>query len=332
MLIVIRATRKILSTRLSVVLQAFCLNGQMKAIEKLKEIKVLFENCGIDEPAKEAEILLRGGLDIGAVEVFRDNPELSNEQIRKINGMLDRRMRGEPFQYIIGYEEFMGLKLVVGPGVLIPRPETELLAEQAVKAVKRETLSVKRNFRETESLNTQFTIHDSRFTVLDLCTGCGCLALAIAKNFPDIKVYGSDISGTAVQYAKKNAAINNISNADFFEGPLFRPFEKTSAGPMFDLIISNPPYISTGDIRNLQPEIKDWEPLIALDGGADGLDFYRDIFSDVNRYLKDKGKILLEAGFNQASDVREIAIGSGFNHIAVIKDLAGIERIIKAER
>ncbi len=295
----------------------------MKAREKLKEITALIKISGVEAPEKEAEMLFRHGLDISTLEMFRDDPELNEKQIDKLSGMLFRRLSGEPFQYIVGHEWFMGLKLEVGPGVLVPRPETELMAEQAIKTVKRETLSVKRDKIKTETLNSQFT-------VLDLCTGSGCLALAIAKHFPDIQVYGSDISGTAVEYAKRNAKINGITNAVFLEGLFFQPFEDMASSLAFDLIISNPPYISTDNIKDLQPEIRYWEPMIALNGGADGLDFYREMIPSAGRFINDEGHIILEMGADQAENVKGLIKSSGYTDIKTIKDYSGIERIIQA--
>ena len=314
----------------------------MKTLNKLKEAVKFLESCGIEAPEKEAEIFVRKGLDINTVETYRDNPELSKEQIRTLEYMLERRVRREPLQYILGYEEFLGLKLLVGPGVLIPRPETEFMAEQAIKTVKSYKLKVK-----SENKNSSLVPWSPR--ILDLCTGSGCLALALAKEFPDFEIYGTDISEIAIGYARRNAEINSIKNAAFLSGSLFQPFKKIDTdcclpfspldnsisnptGFTFDLIISNPPYIRTDDIKGLQPEVKDWEPAIALDGGTDGLDFYRELIPAARYFLKDNGLIILELGNGQSSRVAEIIESSGYTHIEIIKDYAGIERIIQASR
>lgn len=316
----------------------------MKTINKLKEAAKFLESCGIEAPEKEAEIFVREGLDINTVETYRDNPELSKEQIRTLEYMLKRRVRHEPLQYILGYEEFLGLKLLVGSGVLIPRPETEFMAEQAIKTVKSYKLKV-----ISENKNSSLFPHPLSLNILDLCTGSGCLALALAKEFPDFEIYGTDISEIAIGYARKNAEINNIKNATFLTGSLFQPFKKIDTdcclpfspldnsisnptGFTFDLIISNPPYIRTDDIKGLQPEVKDWEPAIALDGGTDGLDFYRELIPAARYFLKDNGLIILELGNGQSSRVAEIIESSGYIHIEIIKDYAGIERIIHASR
>ncbi len=182
-----------------------------------------------------------------------------------------------------------------------------------------------------------------RTTVLDLCTGCGCLALALAKEFPEAEVYGTDISEPAIDYAKKNAEINGIKNVTFLTGSLFAPLEKLSnprpefeskavdCQPLtFDLIISNPPYIRTADIKDLQPEIKNWEPAASLDGGTDGLDFYRELIPSAGRFLKDEGLLMVETGAGQSHEVTDIMESSEYTQVESIQDYAGIERILLA--
>lgn len=295
----------------------------MKAIEKLKEVAKLFESSGIEAAEKEAEMLVRHSFGLNTVEIYRDNPEPSEEQIRTLESMLNRRLKHEPIQYILGHEEFLGMKILVQPGVLIPRPETEFMAEQAIKIIRAQTTDIRhQNLRPRH-----FPLPTSHFSLLDLCTGSGCLALALAGVFPDFKVYGTDISEIAIKYAEENARLNYISNVIFLRGNLFEPIEKLAT---FDLIISNPPYIRTDDIKNLQPEIKEWEPVSALNGGVDGLDFYRVLIPSARRFLKDNGIIMLELGLGQSSDVVDIFESAGYAQIEIIKDYAGIERIIKA--
>jgi release factor glutamine methyltransferase len=200
--------------------------------------------------------------------------------------------------------------------VLIPRPETELLAEEAVKAVK----SGNSDLSVCQIANLQARI-------LDLCTGSGCIALAIAKEFPGAEVIGTDISSKALHYAKKNASFNEITNVTFRKGSLFGPLKR---GELFDLITANPPYIISSEIPELQEEVKDWEPLNALDGGDDGLDFYREILSRAGAHIKPTGSLIMELGYDQASAVADIATQNGFAVDSIIKDLSGIERIMHA--
>lgn len=276
----------------------------MNAIDKLKEISVFLEFKGIEDSAKEAEILITETLHIDKSKLYIGSLEISDEASRYIDSLAERRANGEPLQYIIGHVEFLGLVINVGKGVLIPRPETELLAEEAIK---------------------QLSVHGlrTRFTVLDLCTGSGCIALAIAKHLPEVFMYGIDQSDVALSYARKNALLNGIDNVTFLNGDLFAPVK----GMRFDAIVSNPPYIKTGDIQTLQKEVKEHEPLEALNGGEDGLNFYRRILKHAPEYLKENGMIILEIGFEQADDVLLIASKSGFGRVDFIKDYSGIERI-----
>lgn len=171
--------------------------------------------------------------------------------------------------------------------------------------------------------------------ILDLCTGSGCLALALAKEFSDAQVCGIDISEIALGYARRNADSNGINNITFLQGNLFEPFTKlltlNSKLFSFDLIISNPPYIRSDDIKNLQTEIKDWEPLNALDGGTDGLDFYRAIIPTARGFLKNSGILMIEIGIDCADAVKKMFEGAGYSGIELIKDYAGIERIVVGE-
>ena len=298
----------------------------MKARSKLQAISKLLNTAGIESPDKEAEIILRTALNINVIDIYRDDPELTEKQMSLLESVVSRRSSREPLQYIIGYVEFIGLRIQVGKGVLIPRPETELMAELAIKKV--------------GAIRGQpVTHHPSPVKILDLCTGSGCLALALAKEFPDAQVYGSDISEIALGYARQNADLNGINNVTFLQGNLLEPLygpghlvpAPNSSLLTFDLIISNPPYIKSDDIKNLQTEIKDWEPLSALDGGTDGLDFYRAIILIARKSLKENGILMLEIGIDCADAVKDILKGSGYSHIELTKDYAGIDRIAVGE-
>lgn len=287
----------------------------MKVMEKIMESKGFFERCGIEEPMKEAETLIRHALGMDAVSIYRDNSLLDKEDEEIVNEMLRRRARREPLQYIIGYVNFLGLRIMVGEGVLIPRPETEIMAEQAIKRVTSYKLKVTGK-NKNSSLN-----------ILDLCTGSGCLALALAMGFQDSYVYGSDISRVAIRYATRNAHINRIKNVRFIVGDLFKPFKNSD---LFDLIISNPPYIRTEEIRRLQPEIRQWEPIKAIDGGWDGLEFYRRIIPGARRYLKYDGILIMEIGAGGLPEIIDMFKNSGYEDLEVLNDYAGVERIIMA--
>ncbi len=269
---------------------------------------------GIETSDKEAELLVTHCLGTGLVDLYKINPSLNDKQIIDIDEMARRRCRREPLQYILGYSYFLGLKILVGSGVLIPRPETELMAEHAIKICR------------------GGVIPHLKGTILDLCTGTGCLALALAREFPDSHVLGTDISETALRFAVNNALINGIDNVSFIKGHLFGPLSgRDYPAPTFDLIISNPPYIKTDDINTLQPEIRDWEPIGALDGGADGLNFYRKIILQAGKFLKTNGILMLELGLGCADETVYMMKGAGYEDVELRKDYAGIERIIQGK-
>jgi release factor glutamine methyltransferase len=309
----------------------------MNALSKLRNAREFLEKSGIEDAIIEAEMIISRLLGIDRVTLYRDNPQIPEKCISKIDELLRRRAKREPLQYILGYTEFCGLKIKVGKGVLIPRPETELLVEEAIKAVRGQESAVSPPTHPSPSRgegkgggenSSKITGHRS-LSILDLCTGCGCIALALAREFPDAQVYGTDISEIAIRYAKENAKLNKIKNVAFIKGSLFKPVKKSLN--TFDLIVSNPPYIKRNDIKNLQIEIKDWEPVKALDGGEDGLDYYRAIIPEAKNYLKECSCLMFELGVSQANGVRKMAEDAGFMDISITKDYAGIERILVAK-
>ncbi len=297
----------------------------MRLLDIIKPSSEYLEKSGVDDPLAEAETLIFYAAGIDRMTAYLNNPETEKGLLSRIRRLLRRRAKGEPLQYIIGRVDFLGLTINVGKGVLIPRPETELLAEETIREVKGRMANAK---GRRENLKRQKKVSDSEFRILDLCTGSGCVALALAREFPSALVWGTDISKKAMRYAEENALINGIGNVTFFIGPLFGPIKKKSG---FDLIVSNPPYVKRSDIKELQREIREWEPIEALDGGEDGLDFYRKIFSDAGNYLRERAKIILELGFGQAGEVIAVAKESGFKNIEIKKDYAGIDRILKVE-
>jgi release factor glutamine methyltransferase len=293
----------------------------MRLLDALKSSTEYLEDAGIEDAFADAEILTFHAAGIDRLAAYADNPGISKDLVAKIRRLTKRRAKGEPLQYIVGSVEFLGLTIAVGKGVLIPRPETELLAEEAIKQVRSEESGA----RGTPSGQA---LRHHPLKILDLCTGSGCIALTLAKALPDADIYGTDVSKAALRFARKNASANGIVNVTFLEGTLFGPLP---AGAVFNLIVSNPPYIVSSDIAGLQREIKDWEPREALDGGTDGLDFYREIFRDAGRHMSRGGLVICELGFGQADAVRKIAAESGFGNITIRKDFAGIDRILKAE-
>jgi release factor glutamine methyltransferase len=288
----------------------------MKAIEKIRNVSEALSRHGIEFAEKESQLLVKHSLVVDLVDIYRDNPEVSDERGMEIDEMVARRVRHEPLHYILGHIDFFGVRILLGRDVLIPRPETEMMVEYAVKVIRGQG-------------DERRTTNDARrTTILDLCTGSGCIALALAREFTVAQVYGIDISEAATGYARKNAAENDIGNAIFLCGGIF---DAIKGDQLFDVIIANPPYIPSSDIESLEPEIKQWEPRTALDGGSDGLDAYRSIIPRAGNFLKNNGILILELGIGLARPVSGMAETAGFSGIEITKDLAGIERIFRAE-
>ena len=241
--------------------------------------------------------------------------------------LIERRASGEPLQYIVGNTEFMGLPFLVEPGVLIPRQDTESLVEDALEVMSNGTLRrmPASDFRKS-------------WDVLDLCTGSGAIGISLAKLAPElglkVNVTMTDISGDALAIAKKNAKINDVEKmVKLVEGDLFEPLGGVLGAKKFDLVVSNPPYIPTKIIGKLQREIKEHEPLIALDGGEDGLEIYRRIGESVGKHLKKDGILMMEIGNDQRMPVTEILNNTGvFPDIRCHQDYARNDRVIFAAK
>jgi len=306
----------------------------MNSLEKVRKVKESLESSGIGDAHREAELIVAHCLGTDRMTLYKDNPPIPDTVLQEIDEFVRRRSGREPLQYILGYTEFHGIKIKVGPGVLIPRPETEFLAEEAIKTVKRKASNPPvPPFSKggKGGITPDETTSGLPLRILDLCTGSGCVALALANEFPDAEVYGTDASEDAISYARENGRINGIGNVTFLRGSLFEPIMEilTADSPSpFDVIASNPPYIRSNDIRYLQPEIREWEPAEALDGGEDGLDYYRTIIPGARDYLKERGSLILEIGIGQADAVKRMAKDAGFSDIEAMRDYAGIERIV----
>ena len=228
-----------------------------------------------------------------------------------VSSVLRRRARGEPLQYILGKTEFMGLEFKVTADVFIPRPETEILVETAIK------------------IGYRLWVIGHRLKILDIGTGCGNIAISMAKNLLYCEMDAIDISDNALEVALSNAKLNN-AKVNFIQSDLFNTYNLQPN--TYDLIVSNPPYISTAEIDVLQPEIK-YEPYTALDGGKDGLDFYRRIIDKAPSYLKKGGFLIMEMGFNQKGAIKNIFQKSGyFEIVELIKDYNNIDRVIMAKK
>lgn len=270
----------------------------MSVSETVRLIKIRLEPVAAEEAMQQAKQLVSAvlGVEPGALAVHTW-VEVSDEQIAIIGDLLERRVSGEPLQYILGEWSFMGLPFYTDERALIPRQDTELLCETAIRLIQERGYT----------------------SVLDLCTGSGCIAISIAKR-TGAAVTASDVSTDALALAKENAELNEVS-VTFIESDLFRQIEGK-----FDLITCNPPYLSSADMDQLQTEVT-FEPKLALFGGEDGLDFYRRIAKEYRKYLNEGGTLLLEIGRTQV----ESAANLFSSKTSVQNDLAGNPRLLIVE-
>ncbi len=273
-----------------------------EAFERGKEI---LEGAGITEAVLDARLLLEYvcGTDHSALIVHPDR-KLSEEEEKSYFSYIDRRSGREPVAYILGNWEFMGLKFKVTRDVLIPEQDSEFLVEEALRHC------------------------SDGMKIMDLCTGSGCIALSILKYTNDTTSICTDISGEALAIARDNAGELGLTDrCTFSQTDLFPGTELGKA----DIVVSNPPYIASDVIDTLAPEVRDYEPRLALDGSEDGLIFYRRIADNIGDYLYSSGYLILEIGYDQAEAVRDILEKTGkFHEIEVVKDFSGNDRVVKA--
>ena len=289
----------------------------------LKELIKIGENqlreAGVMDSARDAKDLYCFVDKLDAVGLMMHWQDiLADNTCEAYFELIERRAGGEPMQYITGVQEFMGLTFNVNPSVLIPRQDTETMVEDALELMSKGTLRgevfvEKPNFKD----------------VLDLCTGSGAIGVSLAKLGNDLKVTCSDLSKEALETAKGNALANGLKSIKFEQGDLFTPFCGKLGRKKFDFIISNPPYIESEVIPTLQTEVKDHEPMMALDGGEDGLDFYRQIAVEAPGHLKKGGVLMMEIGYNQGEAVCKLLEETErFEKVVCLKDLAHKDRII----
>lgn len=272
----------------------------------MKEGTESLEAAGIEEAALDAWLLMEAVTGISRAAYYGE-PERELEEAQAIRYLecIERRKNRIPLQHITGEQEFMGFPFYVNEYVLIPRQDTETLVEDTVKLIRSRRYGGLR--------------------VLDMCTGSGCILLSILKLCPGTEGVGCDISGDALTVAEKNAKRLNV-RAKWVQSDLFVEF--TQSREKYDVIVSNPPYIRTSDIEGLQEEVRLHDPQIALDGGEDGLYFYRKIVKDSIYFIKDKGYLLFEIGCDQGEDVAALMKEYGYEDVRVKKDLAGLDRVV----
>ena len=260
------------------------------------------------EPVAAAEVLLCELLDTRRVDLRFEDPELSPPQLREYEAMISRRAAGEPVQRILGYAYFRNLKLHLTAETLIPRADTEVVVQAALERIDT------RSSRITEECR-----------ILDLGTGSGAIAISIAQERPGCTVYASDFSEEALEAARRNVHEAEVE-VEFFCGDLL----ELTGIPLSELglLISNPPYIPTGELATLMSEVRDWDPHLALDGGPDGLSLYRRVIYQAGKLLPPSGELILEAGDGQAGEVARIGESNGFEVLSVFPDLAGTSRAV----
>ncbi len=271
--------------------------------EALKKCEENLINAGIPDAKLDAWLLMSytAKIDRSFYYTHMDEP-MPEDIVHDLFASVDKRSEHVPLQYITGEQGFMGLTFNVNTNVLIPRQDTETLVEAALKIIRPE------------------------YRVLDMCTGSGCIIISIKYNVPEVVATGSDISKQALLVAKENAKKYGM-NIEFITGNLF-----DNISGDFDVIVSNPPYIPTTDILTLMPEVRDFEPVGALDGGSDGLEIYRPLIAGAKDHLREGGALLLEIGYDQAADVTALMRENGFVAVEVIKDLSGHDRVVTGIR
>jgi release factor glutamine methyltransferase len=286
----------------------------MTLFEVLKGSADVLKDHQVENPRLNAELLLAQCLGFSRETLYANlRREIQTEEKKALDELLRRRMAGEPLQYLLGHQEFWSVDLKVDPRVLIPRPETEVLVDQALSILATSSGRVPR--------------------VLDIGTGSGAIVIALTNEFVEIFAVATDISQEALQVAKENARKVGVGQRiRFVRGDLLHPFRPLTDG-VFDLILSNPPYICRSDIEELTREVKDHEPRLALDGGEDGLDFYRRMSRQVPSYLRKGGWLLVEIGQGQGTEISTLLEQSGcFSAPELVRDLSGIERVIKVQK
>jgi len=262
----------------------------------------MLTQAGIDEAELDARYILEYITGLNSAQYFIHSEDIiEKDKAEEFFRLIERRSKRIPLSYVIGTRDFFGLTFKVDENVLIPEQETELLVEEVIK-------------------------HSEGKSVLDMCTGSGCIAISIALFGKPSKVAASDISEKALEVARENAKSLKAGEISFIQGDMFE-----NVTDKFDIIVSNPPYIETGEIDELMPEVRDYIPRLALDGDIDGLKFYRIISKEAVKKLNKNGRIFYEIGYNQSRAVASILLENGFTDVKIMKDYSGLDRIVMAK-
>ena len=262
----------------------------------------MLAQAGIDEAELDARYILEYITGLNSAQYFINSEDIiEKDKAEEFFRLIERRSKRIPLSYVIGTRDFFGLTFKVNENVLIPEQETELLVEEVIK-------------------------YSEGKAVLDMCTGSGCIAISIALFGKPSKVAASDISEKALEVARENAKSLKAGEISFIQGDMFE-----NVTDKFDIIVSNPPYIETGEIDELMPEVRDYIPRLALDGDIDGLKFYRIISKEAVKKLNKNGRIFYEIGYNQSRAVASILLENGFTDVKIMKDYSGLDRIVMAK-
>ena len=287
--------------------------GQATLGELIAEARRLLVQAGIESAEQEALWIVEHVLRLPAHHVITDRDRLlSPSELAAARGLIARRVGREPLQYILGTQEFCGLEFEVNPAVLIPRPETELLVEYVTQRISAERQA----------------------TIVDVCTGSGCITVAVARLRPHARVIATDLSGPSLHVARRNATRHGVSERiTWLEGDLLGPLAGQGLEGLVDVIVSNPPYIPEADWATLQPEVKLFEPRGALVAGAQGTELHERLLQEAARYLAPGGAVIMEIGAGQARGMRRIVEQMpGYKFHRLVYDEAGLERVVIVER
>jgi len=274
----------------------------------LARLRRILKEAGTDNPALDARVLLISALAIDPTDLLtRPEHPIGSDGAAKLTDFARRRVAREPVSRILGTREFWGLPFALAPETLVPRPDTETVVAAALRRIANRTAPLR---------------------ILDLGTGSGCIIVALLHELPHAIGVGVDRSATALATARLNAVTNAVSDRALFAASDWG----SALRSQFDIIVSNPPYIASGEIPSLDPEVRHHDPALALDGGPDGLDAYRQIFADVDRLLSPGGMTVVEIGFDQENDLKTLAADYGLTVVEVAQDLAGHPRAVILER
>ncbi|PYI85597.1 MAG: peptide chain release factor N(5)-glutamine methyltransferase [Verrucomicrobia bacterium] len=281
----------------------------MTVLDAIQRSTEFLAQKGVESPRLQIELLLAHVLRLPRLQLYLNYQRLLTEtELDSVRELLRRRSRREPLQYIVGSTSFCGLEMTVNPAVLVPRPETELLAERA--------------WHFLNQLSTDSPV------ALDFGTGSGCIAITLAVKCPGARVFAVDVSTNALELARQNAASHKVAERiEFLVGDGFAAVPRPLP---FDLIVSNPPYIPSAEVAHLQPEVREYEPRVALDGGAEGLIFFQRLAVESLPFVKTGSRIMLELGYGQEAAVRNILTRQKWVVEAVEADYTGRPRILTA--